>query len=70
MCPIMRLTVSIGTPSESVTWVPEIMAGLVEGQIKTVHLSQFPRQQDKIATAVNIEHIIPLLLVPVFFNDS
>ena len=48
----------------------EFMAGLVEGQIKTVHLSQFPRQQDKIATAVNIEHIIPLLLVPVFFNDS
>ena len=48
----------------------EIMPGLVEGQIETVHLSQFPRQQDKISAAVNIEHIIPLSLVPVFFNDS
>ena len=48
----------------------EIMPGLMEGQIETVHLSQFPRQQDKIAAAVIIEHIIRLSLVPVFFNDS
>lgn len=45
------------------------MPCLVEGQIETVHLSQFTCQHDKVSPAIKIEHLVPLLLVTVFLNN-
>ena len=46
-----------------------IMPGLVEGQIKSIDLSQFFCQHDKITTSINVEHLVPGSLATVLLYD-
>ena len=46
-----------------------IMPGLVESQIKSIGLSQFFCQHDKITASVNVEHLVPGSLATVLLYD-
>lgn len=46
-----------------------IMPGLVEGQIKSIGLSQFFCQHDKITASVNVEYLVPGSLATVLLYD-
>lgn len=48
---------------------PEIMPGLMVGQIKAIYLSQLSCQCYKISTIVNIEYLVPGSLATIFLDD-
>ena len=41
----------------------------MKGQIKTINLSQLPREHNEITTLINIEYLISGPLTAVFFDD-